>query len=130
MPRNRLSEFYCTLVPRYQRHDHSTDKTIIDLFNAGLSNADISKIVESLYGATYSKQTVSNITDKCFDTIEAFKNRPLSKEYAAVCTDATCMSLRRDITAKEAVHLAIGITVDGSKEILGYEIAPNESYEV
>lgn len=130
MPRDRLGEFYCTLLPRYQRHDHSTDKTIIDLFNAGLSNADISKIVESLCGATYSKQTVSNITDKCIETIDAFKKRPLSKEYAVVYTDATCMSLRRDTVAKEAVHIAIGITVDGSKEILGYEIAPNESAEV
>lgn len=130
MPRDRLGEFFCTLLPRYQRHDHSIDKTIIDLFSTGLSNADISKIVQSLCGAAYSKQTVSNITDKCIETIEAFKNRPLSKEYAVVYTDATCMSLRRDTVAKEAVHIAIGITVDGSKEILGYEIAPNESAEV
>lgn len=130
MPRDRLGEFFCTLLTRYQRHDHSIDKTIIDLFSTGLSNADISKIVQSLCGAAYSKQTVSNITDKCIETIEAFKNRPLSKEYAVVYTDATCMSLRRDTVAKEAVHIAIGITVDGSKEILGYEIAPNESAEV
>ena len=130
MPRDRLGEFYCTLLPKYQRHDHSTDKTIIDLFSAGLSNNDISKIVESLCGATYSKQTVSNITDKCIETIEAFKNRPLSKEYAVVYTDATCMALRRDTVAKEAIHIAIGITVDGSKEILGYDIAPNESAEI
>lgn len=130
MPRDRLCEFYCTLLPGYQRHDHSIDKIIIDLFNTGLSNADISKTVQSLCGAAYSKQTVSNITDKCIETIEAFKKRPLSKEYAVVYTDATFMSLRRDSVAKEAVHIAIGITVDGSKEILGYEIAPNESAEV
>lgn len=91
MPRDRFGEFFCTLLPRYQRHDHSIDKTIIDLFSTGLSNADISKIVQSLCGATYSKQTVSNITDKCIETIDAFKKRPLSKEYAVVYTDATCM---------------------------------------
>jgi transposase-like protein len=130
MPRDRLGEFYCTLLPKYKRHDYSTDKTIIDLFNAGLSNNDISKIVESLCGASYSKQTISNITDKCIETIDAFKNRPLSKEYAVVYTDATYMSLRRDTIAKEAIHIAIGITVEGNKEILGYEIAPNESAEI
>lgn len=48
MPIDRLGMFYCTLLPRYQRHDHSIDKTIIDLFNTGLSNADISKTVQSL----------------------------------------------------------------------------------
>lgn len=84
LPRNRLGEFYSILLPKYQWHDHSTNKTIIDLFNAGLSNNDISRIVESLCGATYLKQTVSNITDKCIETVEAFKKRPLSKEYAVV----------------------------------------------
>ena len=130
LPRNRLGEFYSILLPKYQWHDHSTNKTIIDLFNAGLSNNDISRIVESLCGATYLKQTVSNITDKCIETVEAFKKRPLSKEYAVVYIDATCMSLRRDTVAREAIHIAIGITVEGSKEIPGYEIAPNESAEV
>lgn len=56
MFRDRLGKFYCTFLSGYQRHDHSTDKTIIDLFDTGLSNADIFKIVESLCGVTYSKQ--------------------------------------------------------------------------
>ena len=129
MPRDRLGEFYSSLLPRYQRHDHSTDKTILDLFQSGLSNSDIASIVEKLCGASYSKQTVSNITDKCIGNIEAFKNRRLSSEYAIVYTDATCMSLRRDTVAKEAVHIAVGIRIDGGREILGYAIAPNESAE-
>lgn len=62
--------------------------------------------------------------------LKHLKKRPLSKEYAVVYNDATSMFLRRDTVAEEAVHIAIGITVDGSKEILGYEIAPNESAEV
>ena len=55
MPRDCLGEFYCTLLPRYQRHDHSTDKTIIDLFNTRLSNADMSKI-----GNLYVVQLIQN----------------------------------------------------------------------
>ena len=130
MPRDRLGLFYSSLLPKYRRHDHSTDQTIIDLFDKGLSNQDISSIVNHLCGASYSKQTVSNITDKCIENIDKFKSRQLSKEYAVVYTDATCMALRRDTVAKEAVHIAVGITVEGAKEILGYSIAPNESAEI
>lgn len=130
IPRDRLGEFYTSLLPKYQRHDHSTDKTIIDLYQTGMTNSEIAHVVQSLCGASYSKQTISNITDKVIANVEAFKNRALSEEYAVVYTDATCMSLRRDTVAKEAVHIAVGITVEGTKEILGYVIAPTESAEI
>ena len=130
IPRDRLSEFYSVLIPKYQRRDNSTDQTIIDLYQAGLTNSEIASTVKKLCGASYSKQTVSNITDKVITNIEAFKNRSLSREYAVVYTDATCLSLRRDTVSKEAIHIAIGITVEGNKEILGYAIAPNESAEI
>ena len=74
MPRNRLDKFYCTILLRYHRHDYNIDKTNIDLFNTGLSNADIAKILQSLCSTTYPKQTVSNITDNCIEIIDAFKN--------------------------------------------------------
>lgn len=77
MPRDRLGLFYSSLLPKYWQ-------TIIDLFDKGLPNQDISSIVNHLYGASYSKQTVSNITDKCIENIDKFKSRQLSKEYA-VC---------------------------------------------
>lgn len=130
IPRDRLGEFYTSLLPKYQRHDHSTDKTIIDLYQTGMTNSEIAHVVQSLCGTSYSKQTISNITDKVIANVEAFKNRALSEEYAVVYTDATCMSLRRDTVAKEAVHIAVGITVEGTKEILGYMIAPTESAEI
>lgn len=60
----RLGLFYSSLLSKYRRHDHSTDQTIIDIFDKGLSNQDISSIVNHLCCASYSKQTVSNITDK------------------------------------------------------------------
>ena len=129
VPRDRLCQFYSSLLPKYQRRDSSTDQTIIDLYQAGLTNSDITTMIHKLCGASYSKQTVSNITNKVVTNIEAFHSRPLLKEYAVVYTDATCMSLRRDTVCKEAIHIAIGISVEGNKEILGYSIAPNESSE-
>ena len=79
MPRDRLGLFYSSLLPKYRRHDRSTDRAIIDLFDKGLSNQDISSIVNHLCGASYSKQTVNNITDKCIENIDKFKSRQLSK---------------------------------------------------
>jgi putative transposase len=122
MPRDRLGLFYSSLLPKYRRHDHSTDQTIIDLFDKGLSNQDISSIVNHLCGASSSKQTVSNITDKCIENIDKFKYRQLSKEYAVVYTGLTKRYCRKRST--------VGITVEDTKEILGYSIAPNESAEI
>ncbi|MDQ9833950.1 transposase, partial [Acinetobacter soli] len=52
------------------------------------------------------------------------------KEYAVVYLDGTSMPLRRDTVSREMVHIALGITLEGTKEILGYIIAPNESAEI
>ena len=130
MPRDRLGLFYSSLLPKYRRHDHSTDQTIIDLFDKGLSNQDISSIVNHLCGASYSKQTVSNNTDKCIENIDKFKSRQLSKEYAVVIRMQHAWPYEEILSQKEAVHIAVGITVEGTKEILGYSIAPNESAEI
>lgn len=102
----------------------------MQLYDAGMTTREISETVESIYGKQYSRQTVSNITDKVIASIESFRNRKLFSEYAVVYLDATCIALRRDTVAKEAVHVAIGIRVDGTKEVLGYMIAPNKSAEI
>lgn len=129
IPGDRLGEFYTILIPRYRRRDFSTDQTILDLYEEGMANTEIAGIIWKLCGASYSKQTISNITDKALESIEAFKNRTLNKEYAVVYLDGTSMALRRDTVAKEMVHIALGITLEGTKEILGYLIAPAESAE-
>ena len=119
-PRDRLGEFYTSLISRYRRRDFSTEETILDLYEEGMTNTEIANIIQKLCGTRYSKQTISNITDKALESIESFKNRPLNKEYAVVFLDGTSMALRRDTVAKEMVHIGLGITVEGTKEILGY----------
>lgn len=59
----------------------------------------------------------SNITDKALECVDSFKNRILNKEYAIVYLDGTSMPLRRDTVSREMVHIALGITVEGTKEI-------------
>ena len=102
----------------------------MDLFEEGMSHSEICSMIQKLCGARYSKQTISNITDKALECVDSFKNRILNKEYAVVYLDGTSMPLRRDTVSREMVHIALGITVEGTKEILGYMIAPNESAEI
>ena len=130
IPRDRLGEFFTSLLPKYRRRDLFTETTILDLFEEGMSNSEICSMIQKLCGTRYSKQTISNITDKALGCVDSFRNRTLNKEYAVVYLDGTSMPLRRDTVSREMVHIALGITMEGTKEILGYIIAPNESAEI
>ena len=127
MPRDRLGLFVSALIPPYMRRTEGTENTVIDLFNLGLTNSEIAEAVDRMYGTKVSRSTVSNITNRIISSIESFKSRQLASEYAVIYIDATMMALRRDTVQKEAVHIALGIRTDGTKEIIDYSIAPNES---
>lgn len=129
VPRDRLSQFYPAILPRNRQSTDTLIAKVQELYRLGFSNQDITQVMNDMYGVRYSKAAVSEMSKKFQTNIDAFKNRPLSKEYAVIYLDATFMSLRRDTVAKEAVHIAIGITPEGNKEILAYSIAPNESIE-
>ena len=130
IPRDRKNEYQSQIIPKYERHDRTTEETVLKLFESGLSNAEIAKTIEKIYEKKYSKTTISNITNRFIDIINEFKNKPIKKHYAIIYTDATYIYLRRGNVTKEAVYLAIGITPEGNKEILGYRIAPTENCEV
>ncbi len=130
VPRDRKNEFQSQIIPKYGRHDKTTEEIVMKLFESGLSNSEITEIVERLYDKKYSKGTISNITNSFIDIIEKFKNKPIQKHYAIIYTDATFVCLRRGNVSKEAIYLVIGITPEGQKEILGYRISPTENCEV
>jgi len=130
IPRDRNGEFESPVVPKYGRRDTGTEDLILKLFQSGLTNMEISEIVELLYAKKYSRGTISNITDLVAVNVEAFRKRSLSNEYAVIYLDATYVPLRRDTVQKEAIHIVLGITMEGTKELLGYAVAPNESASV
>lgn len=96
--------------------------TILKLFQTGLTTSEISNIVEALNEKKYSRGNVSNITNQVIANVDKFKQRPIKSHYAVIYTDANYICLRRDSVAKEAVYIALGITPEGNKEILGYKI--------
>jgi len=127
IPRDRNAEFDSPVVPKYERRDTKTEEIIVKLFQTGLTTEEISIIVESLYDKKYSKGTISNITEQVIANVDAFKQKQLDSEFAVIYLDATYIPLRRDSVSKEAVHIALGIKLDGTKELLGYVIYPNEA---
>ena len=127
IPRDRLSRFETALFEKYQRRSSAIDEKIIDMYRLGMTNSEIASLADEIYGRKYSSSTVSRITDALIRDVESFRKRPLKKEYAIIYLDGTYMSLRRDTVAKECVHIALGVDMEGRKEIIAYSIAPEES---
>lgn len=127
IPRDRNSEFESPVVPKYERRETKVEEIIVKLFQTGLTNNEIAYIAESLYSKKYSSQTISNITEQIIANVDSFRHKALQEEYAVIYLDATYLPIRRDTVSKEAIHIALGIRMDGTKEILGYQIAPTES---
>lgn len=99
------------------------------MYQKGITTAEIAAFIEQMYGCHYSKGQVSNIADSLQNKILAFHNRRLEKRYVAIYADATFLNVRRDCVDKEALHVLLGITADGKKEVLSYGLYPTESAE-
>ncbi len=127
IPRDREGLFKQHTIPSYQRSSDELETTVIQLYKKGITTREISDLIEKMYGHYYTPQTVSNISKAVADQVERFHNRPISDKYVAVYCDATYLNVRRDSVAKEALHIILGITLDGTKEVLDYALYPSES---
>ena len=127
VPRDRNGEFEQQLIPDYTRRADDLETTIVTLYPKGITTREIADLIEKLYGHHYSPATVSNITKSVQSQVEAFHNRPLSRQYVVIFMDATFLNVRRDSVAKEPLHVLLGITPDGCREVLDYAIYPTES---
>lgn len=127
VPRDRNGAFDQKLIPDYSRRTNDLETTIITLYRKGITTREITDLIEKLYGRYYSPSTVSNISKSVADQVKAFHQRPLSDKYVVVFMDATYLSVRRDSVAKEPLHVLLGITPDGTREILEYALYPTES---
>jgi putative transposase len=127
IPRDRNGDFKQQTVAPYKRANDTLEAFVIHMFQKGVTTAEIAHLMERMYGHHYTPQTISNMTKVMSEQVEAFRDRTLCARYACVYLDATYIALKRDTVSKEAVYIAVGIREDGSKEVLGYTIAPNES---
>ncbi|MCD5205803.1 IS256 family transposase [Enterococcus faecium] len=127
IPRDRNGKFSQQTLPAYKRTNDSLETTIIQLFQKGITMSEISELIEKMYGYHYTPQTISNMTKIVSEDIIAFKERSLESRYSVIFMDATHIPLKRQTVSKEAVYIVIGIRLDGTKEVLGFSLAPTES---
>ncbi|WBY90490.1 IS256 family transposase [Enterococcus faecium] len=127
IPRDRNGEFSQQTLPAYKRTNDTLETTIIHLFEKGVTMSEIADLIEKMYGHHYTPQTISNMSKLVSEDVLAFKERTLESSYSVIFMDATHIPVKRQTVSKEAVYITIGIRLDGTKEVLGFTIAPTES---
>ena len=100
---------------------------VIKLYQIGVTTREICDIIDRMYGHHYSPATISNISKATQENVAAFHERSLEANYSVLFLDGTYLPLRRGTVCKECIHIALGITPEGQKAVLGYEIASNEN---
>ncbi len=119
VPRDRAGTFEPQIVKKRQRRLGEVDEIVLSLYAKGLTTGEISAHFTEIYGASVSKETVSRITDRVIDEMQAWASRPLDEVYAAVFIDAIVVKIRDGQVTNRPVYAAIGVTLAGEREILG-----------
>lgn len=129
VPRDRNGDFKQHTIAPYKRSTDDLEATILHLYSKGITTSEIADLIEKMYGHAYSKQTISNITKMTEKHVKEFHERQLNNQYVVVYMDATMLNVRRDCVCKEAIHILVGITKEGYKEVIDFGIYPSESCE-
>lgn len=119
VPRDRESTFEPQIVKKRQRRLTEVDEIVLSLYAKGMTTGEISVHFAEIYGSSVSKETISRITDKVVAEMNDGANRPLDSVYVAVFIDAIHVKIRDGQVANRPVYAAIGVTVDGHKDVLG-----------
>jgi putative transposase len=119
VPRDRAGTFEPQIVRKRQRRLTGVDEIVLSLYAKGLTTGEISAHFAEIYGASVSKETISRITDKVIEEMQAWASRPLDEIYAAVFIDALVVKVRDGQVANRPIYAAIGVTLAGEKDILG-----------
>jgi putative transposase len=127
IPRDRNSDFEPQLIPKGQTRFDGFDDKIISLYARGMSTRDIQAQLQDLYGVEVSPTLISNVTDSVIDEAKAWQNRPLDGTYPIVYFDAIVMKCQENKRViNKSVYLALGVNLEGQKEVLGIWISQNE----
>jgi len=119
VPRDRAGTFEPQIVRKRQRRLNGVDQIVLSLYAKGLTTGEISAHFAEIYGASVSRETISRITDKVIEEMNEWAVRPLDEIYAAVFIDAIVVKVRDGQVANRPIYAAIGVTLEGEKDILG-----------
>ena len=128
IPRDRTSEFEPILVKKGQTRFDGFDDKILSLYARGMSTRDIQAQLQELYGVEVSAGLISNVTDAVEEERKLWQNRSLEPVYPIVYFDAIVVKVRHEgRVINKAIHLALGVNLAGTKELLGMWMTQNES---
>ena len=127
VPRDRTGTFEPQLVRKRQRRLEGFDDKVLSLYARGMTTRQIQGHLKELYGTEVSPALISTVTDSVLDDVKAWQNRPLDQVYPIVYLDALHLKIRTDGTVQtRAVYLALGVNLEGHKELLGLWIGEKE----
>jgi putative transposase len=119
MPRDRDSSFEPVIVAKRQRRLTGVEDMVISLSAKGLTHGEIAAHLAGVYGAGVSRQTISAITGRVMEGLAEWQSRPLDPVYAVLFIDAINVKIREGQVANRPAYLALGVTVDGERDVLG-----------
>ncbi len=119
VPRDREGTFEPQIVKKRQRRLSGVDEIVLSLYAKGLTTGEISAHFEEIYGASVSRETISRITDTVLAEMNEWASRPLDRVYVAIFIDAVVVKIRDGQVGNRPVYAAIGVTIDGHKDVLG-----------
>lgn len=129
VPRDRKGEFDPVILKKNQTSiSQDVEEKILSMYAKGMTTSDIETHIRDIYGLQISDTTISRITDKILPIAKEWQQRPLDPIYAVVFLDAIHYPVRSEgQIVKKAVYIAIGINLDGKKDVLGMWVGENES---
>jgi putative transposase len=126
-PRDRNGTFEPQIIEKHQTRFTGFDANIISLYARGLSTREIQQHLEEIYGVEVTAGLISSVTDEVIDEVRTWQNRQLDEVYPLMYLDAIQFKVRDNGHVRnKAIYLAIGVTIEGYKEVLGLWIAQTE----
>ena len=126
-PRDRNGTFEPQIIEKHQTRFTGFDKNILSLYSRGLSTREIQQHLEEIYGVEVTAGLISSVTDEVLDEVKTWQNRQLDAVYPIMYLDAIQFKVRDNGHVRnKAIYLAIGVTIEGFKEVLGLWVAQTE----
>jgi putative transposase len=126
-PRDRNSSFEPQLLKKHQTRFDGFDDKILSMYARGMTTREIQGHLQEMYGVEVSPALISDVTDAVMEEVKAWQNRPLEPLYAIVYLDALFVKMRHEGRVENrAVYVAIGVDMDGRKDVLGLWTSSNE----
>lgn len=126
-PRDRQGGFEPQLISKGQTRLTEFDEQILTLYAKGMTTRDIAETFREMYGAEVSPSLISKVTEVVWETVQAWQTRPLEAVYPIVYLDGLVVKIRQDNRViNKTVHVALGVNLDGHKEVLGLWLAETE----